>query len=124
MSSKSDVGANLDLSESPAASPATKEAPPVEKPAKMIPVKRTRFRSRDNRKIVLKRRKVKRLRARPRKVGLAPEAGRGGSLAELALATLSAEELSAELSRDRKAGGGGRDIQIMKIFPDDLEVEM
>ena len=121
VSSKSDVGANLDLSESPA-SPASKVAA-VEKPAKMIPVKRTRLRSRDNRKIVLKRRKVKRLRARPRKVGssegaglagLAPEVQRGGALAELALATLSAEELSAELSRDRLPGGG-RDIQIMKI---------
>ena len=90
----------------------------VEKPAKISPVKRTRLRSRDNKKIVLKRRKVKRLRARPRPepdgVGLAPEAQRGGSLAELALATLSAEELSAETGRDHQ-NDATRDIQIMKI---------
>ena len=81
------------------------------KSQKISPVKRTRFRSKDKKKIVLKRRKVKRLRTLPPKtrdklkddfaVGLAPEAHRGGSLAELALATLSEEELSSEHNRQR-----------------------
>merc|ERR1712222_245653 len=93
------------------------------KPTKITPVKRTRFRSKDKKKIVLKRRKVKRLRAKPKNVGsreeskneiilgLAPEAHRGGSLAELALATLSEEEISRE-----KLGSipRNRDLQIMK----------
>ena len=90
---------------------------------KISPVKRTRFRARDSRKIVLKRRKVKRLRARPRPApapsdssdsqaqGLAPEAHRGGSLAELALATLSQEEVAEEA---RAPGARNRDIMIMK----------
>ena len=93
------------------------------KPTKITPVKRTRFRSKDKKKIVLKRRKVKRLRAKSKNVssseesknniilGLAPEAHRGGSLAELALATLSEEEISRE-----KLGSfpRNRDLQIMK----------
>ena len=79
------------------------------KSQKISPVKRTRFRSKDKKKIVLKRRKVKRLRPPKTRdklkddfaVGLAPEAHRGGSLAELALATLSEEELSSEHNRQR-----------------------
>ena len=57
-------------------------------------------------KIVLKRRKVKKLRNRPKKrppvsevvrnVGSAPEANRGRPLAELAFATLSREEQTEE----------------------------
>ena len=98
---------------------------PETKPAKINPVKRTRFRSKDKKKIVLKRRKVKRLRTRPKGAkseefsrekdgfasGLAPEAHRGGSLAELALATLSQEEASAEI---RTPLSQNRDILIMK----------
>ena len=96
------------------------------------PVRRTRFRSKSiPRKIVLKRRKVKKFRKRPRPkpdsdgpsdmlktqilnsgVALAPEAQRGGSLAELAFATLSAEEQESE-SRER-VFPRNRDIQIMK----------
>ena len=89
--------------------------------SKITPVKRTRFRSKDNRKIVLKRRKVKRVRTKPSTtvssedveddvaVGLAPEAHRGGSLAELALATLSKEE-TEEVSDETNTS---RDITIM-----------
>merc|ERR1711879_148227 len=94
------------------------------RPSKITPVKRTRFRSKDKKKIVLKRRKVKRLRrtkalnsGRSKEskndiiLGFAPEAHRGGSLAELALATLSEEEISRE-----KLGSTprNRDLLIMK----------
>ena len=99
--------------------------------AKITPVKRTRFRTKDRKKIVLKRRKVKRIRPKPKgitnseefndindinndnfAVGLAPEAHRGGSLAELALATLSEEELASE--EKIKISPRNRDLQIMK----------
>jgi len=101
------------------------------------PVRRTRFRTKAiPRKIVLKRRKVKKFRKRPRLkpssdsaegthssdmlknqildtgVALAPEAQRGGSLAELAFATLTAEEQKSE-SQERPFPRN-RDIQIMK----------
>ena len=93
------------------------------RPSKITPVKRTRFRSKDKKKIVLKRRKVKRLRTKALNsgrskeskndiiLGFAPEAHRGGSLAELALATLSEEEISRE-----KLGSTprNRDLLIMK----------
>ena len=118
VSSNSDLGSALHLPKPVMATATTSQLTAVEKPAKISPVKRTRLRSRDSRKIVLKRRKVKRLRARPKPdpdgVGLAPEAQRGGALAELALATLSQEEISAEANRDRK-NDLTRDIQIMKI---------
>ena len=101
----------------------------VDSDGKIRPIVRTRFRSKSpavintNRvprpgkkktgKIVLKRRKVKKLRNRPRKrpvsetvksngitdalgQGSAPEANRGRPLAELAFATLSREEQSEE----------------------------
>jgi hypothetical protein len=103
-------------------SAASAETFTVDSDGKIRPVVRTRFRSRatpvinTNRqtrprkkktgKIVLKRRKVKKLRSRPRlrpssdrlnneveePVGSAPEANRGRPLAELAFATLSREE--------------------------------